>query len=91
MSWHPSPNYHTTPSGERLSSRKIDVHHCPTRRVFIGTRLELMTCQPRSATLTTKLQRGVEVRRVGCRLSYTRAFGDGPRHFDPWSIDVDDT
>ncbi|GFW57448.1 uncharacterized protein TNCV_543581 [Trichonephila clavipes] len=23
--------------------------------------------------------------------SYTRAFGDGPRHFEPWSSDVDDT
>ncbi|GFY04332.1 hypothetical protein TNCV_4414201 [Trichonephila clavipes] len=27
-----------------------------------------------------------------CRyLSYTRAFGDGPRHFEPWSSDGDDT
>ncbi|GFX19753.1 hypothetical protein TNCV_2076601 [Trichonephila clavipes] len=24
-------------------------------------------------------------------LSYTRAFGDGPRNFEPWSRDVDDT
>ncbi|GFV45994.1 hypothetical protein TNCV_1921231 [Trichonephila clavipes] len=23
--------------------------------------------------------------------SYTRAFGDGPRNFEPWSSDVDDT
>ncbi|GFY34597.1 hypothetical protein TNCV_1372881 [Trichonephila clavipes] len=23
--------------------------------------------------------------------SYTRAFGDGPRYFEPWSSDVDDT
>ncbi|GFU56810.1 hypothetical protein TNCV_2539801 [Trichonephila clavipes] len=23
--------------------------------------------------------------------SYTRAFGDGPRHFEPWSSDEDDT
>ncbi|GFW37962.1 hypothetical protein TNCV_4631631 [Trichonephila clavipes] len=23
--------------------------------------------------------------------SYTRAFGDGPRHLEPWSSDVDDT
>ncbi|GFV57815.1 uncharacterized protein TNCV_3071941 [Trichonephila clavipes] len=23
--------------------------------------------------------------------SYTRAFGDGPRHFEPWSSDQDDT
>ncbi|GFX86390.1 transposable element Tcb2 transposase [Trichonephila clavipes] len=25
---------------------------------------------------------------LGC---YTRAFGDGPRNFEPWSSDVDDT
>ncbi|GFY34134.1 hypothetical protein TNCV_2504371 [Trichonephila clavipes] len=24
-------------------------------------------------------------------LSYTRAFGNGPRNFEPWSSDVDDT
>ncbi|GFV03711.1 hypothetical protein TNCV_1876591 [Trichonephila clavipes] len=23
--------------------------------------------------------------------SYTRAYGDGPRNFEPWSDDVDDT
>ncbi|GFT96154.1 hypothetical protein TNCV_1884761 [Trichonephila clavipes] len=23
--------------------------------------------------------------------SYTRAFGDGPRNFEPWSSDADDT
>ncbi|GFS69890.1 hypothetical protein TNCV_3101921 [Trichonephila clavipes] len=23
--------------------------------------------------------------------SYTKAFGDGPRNFEPWSSDVDDT
>ncbi|GFX13362.1 hypothetical protein TNCV_2191191 [Trichonephila clavipes] len=23
--------------------------------------------------------------------TYTRAFGDGPRNFEPWSSDVDDT
>ncbi|GFX12713.1 hypothetical protein TNCV_3436871 [Trichonephila clavipes] len=26
----------------------------------------------------------------GCKL-YTRAFGDGPRNFEPWASDVDDT
>ncbi|GFU01571.1 hypothetical protein TNCV_655191 [Trichonephila clavipes] len=24
-------------------------------------------------------------------VDYTRAFGDGPRNFEPWSSDVDDT
>ncbi|GFV61882.1 hypothetical protein TNCV_4106861 [Trichonephila clavipes] len=29
-----------------------------------------------------------KVSRLG---NYTRAFGDGPRNFEPWSSDVDDT
>ncbi|GFY01574.1 uncharacterized protein TNCV_2607581 [Trichonephila clavipes] len=29
---------------------------------------------------------GVVVRRGGCQLSYTRAFGDGPRPLEPWSV-----
>ncbi|GFW76981.1 hypothetical protein TNCV_2593611 [Trichonephila clavipes] len=27
----------------------------------------------------------------GQEANYTRAFGDGPRNFEPWSNDVDDT
>ncbi|GFU26039.1 uncharacterized protein TNCV_5105181 [Trichonephila clavipes] len=34
---------------------RISMHLYPTRRVFSGTGLELMTCQPRSDTLTTRL------------------------------------
>ncbi|GFS52467.1 hypothetical protein TNCV_4851401 [Trichonephila clavipes] len=33
------------------------MHHSPTRRVINGTGLELMTCQPRPDTLTTRLPR----------------------------------
>ncbi|GFW50470.1 hypothetical protein TNCV_2887741 [Trichonephila clavipes] len=47
-----SPNYHTKPTGGRLSSQQINAHCSPTWRVFGGTRLELVTCQPRSDTLT---------------------------------------
>ncbi|GFV36836.1 uncharacterized protein TNCV_3123771 [Trichonephila clavipes] len=36
---------------------RFNVHRCPTRRVFSGTGLELMTYQPRSNTLTTGLPR----------------------------------
>ncbi|GFW51022.1 uncharacterized protein TNCV_3593041 [Trichonephila clavipes] len=32
---------------------------------------------------------GTEVMTGGCQLSYTRAFGDGPRNFEPWSSDVE--
>ncbi|GFW99055.1 hypothetical protein TNCV_3008251 [Trichonephila clavipes] len=28
---------------------------------------------------------------LGSNSCYTRAFGDGPRHFEPWSSDEDDT
>ncbi|GFY26918.1 uncharacterized protein TNCV_930591 [Trichonephila clavipes] len=57
----PSPNYHTTPTGVRFSSRllrhktshslthsaldRFNVHRCPTRRVFSGTGIELVTRQ----------------------------------------------
>ncbi|GFX18038.1 hypothetical protein TNCV_1577171 [Trichonephila clavipes] len=43
----PSPNYYITPMGGRLSSLQINVHRYPTRRVFSGTRLKLMTRRPR--------------------------------------------
>ncbi|GFT40792.1 hypothetical protein TNCV_1583951 [Trichonephila clavipes] len=47
----------TTPhQREDVSARdRFNVHCCPTRLVFSGTGLELMTCLPRSHTLTTGL------------------------------------
>ncbi|GFW12767.1 hypothetical protein TNCV_3884771 [Trichonephila clavipes] len=54
-SWHPSPNYHTTPTGGRFSLDRFNVHRCPTRRVFSGTGIELMTCLPWLDTLITGL------------------------------------
>ncbi|GFX58108.1 uncharacterized protein TNCV_4048661 [Trichonephila clavipes] len=43
----PSPNYHTTPhQREDVSALdRYNVHRCPTRRVFSGTGLELLTRQ----------------------------------------------
>ncbi|GFV92316.1 hypothetical protein TNCV_3949261 [Trichonephila clavipes] len=49
----PSPNYHPTPPGGRLSI----MHISPTRRVFSSTGFELVTCQQRSDNLTTRLLR----------------------------------
>ncbi|GFU59143.1 hypothetical protein TNCV_4078991 [Trichonephila clavipes] len=55
----PSPNYHTTPTGERFSSTDLALQRCPTRRVFSGTGLELVTkpatirCLYHSATAAT--------------------------------------
>ncbi|GFY35343.1 hypothetical protein TNCV_796951 [Trichonephila clavipes] len=46
-----------TPTGGCLSSRKIQLHRSPTRRIFSGTRVELMTRRPQFVTLTTRLPR----------------------------------
>ncbi|GFV11369.1 hypothetical protein TNCV_3923181 [Trichonephila clavipes] len=40
----PPPNYHTTPTGGRFSSTDL-THRRPTRRVFSGTGIELVTSQ----------------------------------------------
>ncbi|GFV73213.1 hypothetical protein TNCV_2374851 [Trichonephila clavipes] len=48
----PSPSFHTTPTGGRLSFDRFNVHYSPTRRVFSGTRLELMTRQSRAHYLS---------------------------------------
>ncbi|GFW05581.1 hypothetical protein TNCV_4983511 [Trichonephila clavipes] len=50
-----SLNY-TTPYREDVSALdRFNVHRCPTRRVFSGTWIELMTCLPWLDTLTTGL------------------------------------
>ncbi|GFW64893.1 uncharacterized protein TNCV_391591 [Trichonephila clavipes] len=51
----PSPNYHTTPREDVSALDRFNVHRCPTRRVFSGTGIELMTCLPWLDTLTTGL------------------------------------
>ncbi|GFW19642.1 hypothetical protein TNCV_1605331 [Trichonephila clavipes] len=55
---------------------RFSVHRCPARRDFVVLGSNSLQGQLRSDTLTT---------------SYTRAFGDGPRHFEPWSSDEDAT
>ncbi|GFX40026.1 hypothetical protein TNCV_2273101 [Trichonephila clavipes] len=56
LSWHP-PLLTTTPhQREDVSALdRFNVHRCPTRRVFSGTWIELMTCLPWLDTLTTGL------------------------------------
>ncbi|GFS68357.1 uncharacterized protein TNCV_3000421 [Trichonephila clavipes] len=39
---------------------RFNVHRCPTRRVFSGTGIELMTCLPWLDTLTTGLPQPLE-------------------------------
>ncbi|GFX44096.1 hypothetical protein TNCV_4118921 [Trichonephila clavipes] len=41
----PSPNYHTTPTEDVSALDRLNVHRCPTRRVFSGSELELVTRQ----------------------------------------------
>ncbi|GFY28070.1 hypothetical protein TNCV_4394041 [Trichonephila clavipes] len=48
------------------------VHHCPTRRVFSGTEIELMTCLPGSDTLTTGPPQPPPCRRSRCILNMSR-------------------
>ncbi|GFV53757.1 uncharacterized protein TNCV_4589211 [Trichonephila clavipes] len=52
-----SPLLTTTPHQRKDVSAldRFNVHHCPTRLVFSGTGFELITRQPRSDTLTTRL------------------------------------
>ncbi|GFW95959.1 uncharacterized protein TNCV_4173861 [Trichonephila clavipes] len=40
-----SPNYHTHQREDVSALDRFNVHHCPTRRVFSGTGLELVTKQ----------------------------------------------
>ncbi|GFU92924.1 uncharacterized protein TNCV_2080701 [Trichonephila clavipes] len=54
----PAPPLLTTTPHQREDVSALDrfnVHRCPTRRVFSGTGLELMTYLPWSDTLTTGL------------------------------------
>ncbi|GFT24715.1 hypothetical protein TNCV_2856441 [Trichonephila clavipes] len=41
--------------GRTFQLDRFNVHRCPTRRVFSGTGIELMTCLPWLDTLTTGL------------------------------------
>ncbi|GFV59190.1 uncharacterized protein TNCV_2339311 [Trichonephila clavipes] len=55
----PSPNYHTVPWEDASALDRFSEHRCPTRRVFSGTGLELVTKPAtirylyRSATVAT--------------------------------------
>ncbi|GFW64093.1 uncharacterized protein TNCV_707981 [Trichonephila clavipes] len=76
---------------------RFNVHRCPTRRVFSGTGIELMTCLPWLDTLTTGLPQppGVNLKKslftnVALQIN-ARAIGDGLRNFEPRSSEENDT
>ncbi|GFW04487.1 uncharacterized protein TNCV_878561 [Trichonephila clavipes] len=50
-----APPLLTATPHQREDIYRFNVHRSPTRRVFSGTELELMTHQPRSDALTTRL------------------------------------
>ncbi|GFW47412.1 uncharacterized protein TNCV_4537021 [Trichonephila clavipes] len=59
MTPEPAPPLQTTAPHQRedvSALYRFNVHLSPTRRVFSSTGLELMTCLPRSDTLTTGLR-----------------------------------
>ncbi|GFU94218.1 hypothetical protein TNCV_1302681 [Trichonephila clavipes] len=65
-----------------LSIHRFNVNYSPTiRRILSGIREYLQLNK-------NKLVHLVYTSKSPC---YTRAFGDGPRNFEPWSSDVDDT
>ncbi|GFX40504.1 uncharacterized protein TNCV_2372881 [Trichonephila clavipes] len=69
----PSPNYHTTPTREDVSALdRFNVHRCPTRRVFSGTGIELMTCLPWLDTLTTGLPQPLRQTKIFWSLIYAQ-------------------
>ncbi|GFY34469.1 uncharacterized protein TNCV_2821551 [Trichonephila clavipes] len=63
-----SPKYHTTPREDVSALDRIKVHRCPTRRVFCGTGLELVTRQatiPDIYTYTTRLPQSLSRVKAG--------------------------
>ncbi|GFW35293.1 hypothetical protein TNCV_3004511 [Trichonephila clavipes] len=76
---HLSPLLTTTPHQleDLCVLDRFNVHRVLTRWIFSGTGLELVTCHPRSDTLTTRLPRP----------RYER---DGPHNLELRSIDEND-
>ncbi|GFV67687.1 hypothetical protein TNCV_4623671 [Trichonephila clavipes] len=75
--------------------RKVEYWSRSQSSKFIGQVIEINEFYHRK--YLTKLPLGdyytfPEIDDEGCvEFSYMRAFGDGPRNFEPWSSDVDDT
>ncbi|GFV95827.1 hypothetical protein TNCV_1728771 [Trichonephila clavipes] len=51
----------------------------------------MVIIHPSARIRTTPFRTVTGTKAWGNSQSYTRAFGDGPRNFEPWSSDVDDT
>ncbi|GFV10994.1 hypothetical protein TNCV_2383101 [Trichonephila clavipes] len=82
-SWHP-PLLTTTPHqrGGRFSCLdRFNVHRCPTRQVFSGTWIELMTCLPWLKVLTLE---GVVLEESGGQPAYHPVIDRGLK--STWSV-----
>ncbi|GFU70532.1 uncharacterized protein TNCV_2511881 [Trichonephila clavipes] len=66
---------------------RFNVHRCPTRRVFSGTGIELMTCLPWLDTLTTGLPQPY----ILAPTLPVDIFLSGPRNFEHRLSDKNDT
>ncbi|GFU32105.1 hypothetical protein TNCV_3833461 [Trichonephila clavipes] len=69
----------------RLHLAPLRLHLAPLRLRLAPLRLRLVVCNDESLSRIDSLNINVAL------FSYTRAFGDGPRSFEPWSSGVDDT
>ncbi|GFX16216.1 uncharacterized protein TNCV_4704701 [Trichonephila clavipes] len=57
---------------------RFNVHRCPTRRVFSGTGIELMTCLPWLDTLTTGLPQPLKLGQITESISELKAQSTDP-------------
>ncbi|GFW68478.1 hypothetical protein TNCV_3300201 [Trichonephila clavipes] len=72
---------------ERNRLSTIQMRHAESaKNEQLGLRMN--DCEPRSRILQQEI--GLVINGMNAKV-YTRAFGDGPRNFEPWSSDVDDT
>ncbi|GFT62024.1 hypothetical protein TNCV_3811951 [Trichonephila clavipes] len=78
-----SSGLHGNTAADSVQSEWPLWHAAKSNAVFARRRIELKL-------KLLDIRAGLE-REKKERESYTRAFGDGPRNFEPWSSDVDDT
>ncbi|GFX47032.1 hypothetical protein TNCV_316551 [Trichonephila clavipes] len=87
-----SPNYHTTPTVERLFLDRFNGHHCLTWRVYRGNWLELMTRQVSIRYLyhlaTTAVSNVKSVQTQSPFIGLVWYFGEGvPAQILSWSFE----
>ncbi|GFV09818.1 hypothetical protein TNCV_2598721 [Trichonephila clavipes] len=77
----------TTQLGSRNETTQLVSRNETTQLVSRNETIQLCTAVDRLQPPAPPLQQN----RLFLPTNYTRTFGDGPRNFEPWSRDVDDT